>query len=420
MNNRYFGNIHDFYKYALLRLLVGLLPLGEKPKEELFDALGVCWMLTRDDDPEKSGVGQDGDNFGSEAIDKNLHSKFREWREQGELRKKGVGLLHSSGLLRNAKFFIDEMGREKYFEDMRGKFKDDKRDLIFFDPDYGLALGARDWGPGFLPASEVDKCYESGFSVMFYHSQYGAQPDSGRLIRGELRRAFGGILPPVYAIGGGKKAAGLAGSHAAAGDISPMFFLMPQSGKRDDTRKFLSDFRAHMWRHEDGGDVFTIPGRIGMFVDYDNVSDMDKIRCVRREAVDKIGWRDELSDQSGIFWNGNTFRQHKVAGEKWRAKEPKGLPGLPVVNTGGQSQSADAEISARIRACVENGEVDAVVLYTSDKDHKLDAAVAKKHGVRFLQVLNDPNANKKNYGRGRQLFVVKKNPSGDFKLEEVK
>ena len=418
MNNRYFGNIHDFYKYALLRLLVGLLPLGEKPKEELFDALGVCWMLTRDDDPEKSGVGQDGDNFGSEAIDKNLHSKFREWREQGELRKKGVGLLHSSGLLRNAKFFdtsIDEMGREKYFEEMRGKFKDDKRDLIFLDPDYGLALGARDWAPGFLPASEVAKCYESGFSVMFYHSQYGAQPDSGSLMRGELRRAFGGILPPVYAIGGGKKAAGLAGSHAAAGDISPMFFLMPQPGKRDDTRKFLSDFRAHMWRHEDGGNVFTIPGRIGMFVDYDNVSDMDKIRCVRRESVDKIGWRDELSDQSGIFWNGETFR-----GKQWRAEEPKELAGLPVVNTGSQSQSTDAEISARIRACVENGEVDAVVLYTSDKDHKLDVAVAGKHDVCFLQILNDPNINSKNYEWGQRLFVVEKNHSGGFKLEEVK
>ena len=416
MNNRYFGNIHDFYKYALLRLLVGFLPLGEE-REKLFDALGVCWMLTRDD-PEKSGVGQDAGNFGSVSVDKHLHGRFREWRGREELREEGVRLLHSSNLLRDAKFFdasIDEMGREKYFEKMRGKFKDGKRDLIFLDPDYGLALGARDWGPGFLPASEVAKCYEDGFSVMFYHSQYGAQPDSGRLIRGELRRAFGGILPPVYAIGGGKKAAGLAGSHAAAGDISPMFFLMPQSGKRDDTRKFLSDFRAHMWRHEDGGDVFTIPGRIGMFVDYDNVSDMDKIRCVRREAVDKIGWRDELSDQSGIFWNGNTFR-----GKQWRAEEPKELAGLPVVNTGSQSQSTDAEISARIRACVENGEVDAVVLYTSDKDHKLDTAIAEKHGVRFLQILNDPKANPKNYGRGQRLFYVKKISSGGFKLEEVK
>ena len=427
MNNRYFGNIHDFYKYALLRLLVGLLPLGGGQRD-LFKSLGVCWMLTADD-PSKSEIGHEflksAGKWGVKGIDQDLFSKLREWRERGELRAKGVNLLHPSGLLDGTRFFgapmpIEKVGREKYFEEMRKRFGSEKRDLVFLDPDYGLALGARDWGPGFLRASEVAECYQDGFSVMFYQSQYGSQPDPARLIRGELRRAFGGgILPPVYAIEADEKEAGLVGQHAEAGDISPMFFLLPQPGKREKVRQFLSDFRARMWRREGRGDVFKIPGRIGMFVDYDDDGcTMEKIRFVQRQIREDGGdgmirWSDKFAGESGIFWNGERFRQQKQSGKKWRGKEPERLEELPVVKTDATKEAVDTEISKRIRACVEHGEVDAVVLLGSDKDYKLDAVITGKHGVPFFQILRG-DENKKNFQHGQQLIVVDRDDCGNF------
>ena len=431
MNNRYFGNIHDFCKYGLLRLLVGLLPLGGEPKK-LFESLGVCWMLT-EDISNKQGVGheflENTGKWGMKRIDEELFSKLRGWRDQNKLRTEGVNLLSSSDLLCRAKFFdapIEGVRREKYFEEMREQFKD--RDLIFLDPDYGLALGARDWGPGFLPASEVVKCWQGGFSVMFYQSQYGSQPNSTNLIRHELRRAFGeilppgGIPPPVYAIEADMKEAGFAGRDEEAGKISPKFFLLPrQPGKREKVRNFLSDFRAQMWRREGKEPVFNIPGRVGVFIDYDGIRSMEKVRFVHQEIRDggMIDWRDEFADKSGLFWNGEDFRGREKSGKKLRAEKPQDLEGLPVVKVDVRGEAVDAEISKRIRECVEHGEVDAVVLYASDKDYKLDAVVAKKHNVHFFQILRGKE-NPDNFGHGRRLFVIKGDAPDNFRLEEIK
>ena len=323
MNNRYFGNIHDFYKYGLLRLLLGLSSVGGEGRA-LFKSLGICWMLTQDDpnkQDDKRVVGlkylANKGKWGVKEIDDPLFSKFGEWERQGKLRTEGVNLLRpDAGLFGETTFFsapfpVHIEKREKYFEQMREQFTKEKRDLIFLDPDYGLALGARDWSPGFLPASEIVKCYQDGFSILFYQSQHGSQPDSARLIRGELRRAFSGDLPPVYSIEADKNEAGLVSQHEDAGQISPMFFLLPHPDKRDNAREFLSHFRTHMWQREGKVPVFNIPGRIGMFVDYDDGRcSMKKVRDVHQAIrnAEIIGWRDNFAEESGIFWNGNTDR----------------------------------------------------------------------------------------------------------------
>ena len=399
MNNRYFGNIHDFCKYGLLRLLLGLSSVGGEGKT-LFKSLGICWMLTQDDPnkrDDKRDVGlkylANKGKWGVKEIDEPLFSKFDEWERQGKLRTEGVNLLRpDAGLFGETTFFsapfpvcIEE--REKYFEKMREQFKSEKRDFIFLDPDYGLALGARDWSPGFLPASEVVKCYQDGFSILFYQSQHGAQPDSARLIRGELRRAFSGKLPPVYSIEADKNEAGLVSQHEDAGQISPMFFLLPRPDKRDNVREFLSHFRTHMWQREGKNPVFNIPGRIGVFFDYDDHHcSMEKVRKVH-DAIKNgklIGWSDDLVMESGIFWNGARYRGKRKQNNKpiW-AKEPEAVEGLPVVKTDKAKEAVDAEISKRIRICVEHGEVDAVILFASDTDYKLDEVIAGKHNVLF-------------------------------------
>ena len=400
MNNRYFGNIHDFYKYGLLRLLLGLSSVGGEGKT-LFKSLGICWMLTQDDDPDKPNVGLEylanKGKWGVKEIDEPLFSKFDEWERQGKLRTEGVNMLRQgAGLLGETTFFpapfpVRIEKREEYFEQMREQFKNEKRDFIFLDPDYGLALGARDWSPGFLPASEIVKCYQDGFSILFYQSQHGYQPDSARLIRGELRRAFSGNLPPVYSIEADKNEAGLVSQHEDAGQISPMFFLLPcRIDKRDKAREFLSHFRTHIWRRKGKAPVFNIPGRIGMFVDYDDGRcSMKKVRDVHQAVRDgeTLGWHDNFAGGSGIFWNGNTDRGKGRDNKRKRvhAKKPEELDGLPVFKTSGEKESVDAEISKRIRMCVEHGEVDAIILLASDRDYKLDGVIAQKHNVPFYK-----------------------------------
>ena len=150
-----------------------------------------------------------------------------------------------------------------------------------------------------------------------------------------------------------------------------------------------------------------------MFVDYDGRSSMEKPRFVHQEILDgRIGWRDNFADGSGIFWNGDTYRGKRRGKPQW-AEEPAGLEGLPVVPTDATKEAVDIEISKRIRACVEHGEADAVVLLGSDKDYTLDVVIAQKHGVPFFQILRG-DENKKNFQHGQQLIVVDRDDCGNF------
>ena len=163
MKNQYFGDINDYRKYGLIRLLAG----GGKIE------VGVCWMLTPDDtrtdgkfteyldDPKKYRA------FDPELYDFLGHcvdSKQRNILEAVNSDKFPNTTFHNQILEDDA----DQ--RKQYFSVMRELFQD--VDLIFFDPDNGLEVKSKPFGKKdsskFLYWSEVVDSYEAGLSILLY------------------------------------------------------------------------------------------------------------------------------------------------------------------------------------------------------------------------------------------------------------
>ena len=164
MKNKYFGDINDYKKYGLLRLLGG--------QGELETA--VCWILTADDDttdghriqyleqPEKW-----------KGYDPTLFECLRELVIESRVR--AVSALEQSNILPNCQFYSEVMevnlaSRQRFFR----KFLDFARgaDLVFFDPDNGLETRSvpigRKNSSKYLYWSEVEATYSAGHSLLIY------------------------------------------------------------------------------------------------------------------------------------------------------------------------------------------------------------------------------------------------------------
>jgi hypothetical protein len=163
MKNQYFGDINDYRKYGLIRLLAD----GGKIKT------GICWMLTPDDtrtdgkfikyldEPEKY-----------KAFDPELYEFLGECIE---LKKRNVLDAVSSNKFPNTVFHNpiledDANRRKQYFSDINKLFQD--VDLIFFDPDNGLEVKSKPLGKKdsskFLYWREVVDSYNAGHSILLY------------------------------------------------------------------------------------------------------------------------------------------------------------------------------------------------------------------------------------------------------------
>lgn len=166
MKNQYVGDVGDFGKYSLLRIL------AEKGIK-----VGVNWYLTEDD----------GSNDG----------KFTDYLEKGKLRRycpivfdaladiayksdKSVKDIELSGIIPGAVFYSellrpvgipDERRKERrqWFQESMSKMSD--ADLIFMDPDNGLLESndatKRDAEKYVLP-DEVEQYYNAGHDVVYY------------------------------------------------------------------------------------------------------------------------------------------------------------------------------------------------------------------------------------------------------------
>jgi hypothetical protein len=164
MKNQYFGDINDYHKYGLLRILIAQGGLK----------IGVCWMLTCDD------AGNDGGNttyLNKCALQRHDPDLF------GTLARllsvpgnRNIKCVEKLGILPGALFFPDHLSdnrteRNAYFEKMLQQFA--KVDLIFFDPDNGLEVKSKRYGSKgsskYLYWPEVKKAYtEAGHSVLIY------------------------------------------------------------------------------------------------------------------------------------------------------------------------------------------------------------------------------------------------------------
>jgi hypothetical protein len=164
MKNQYFGDINDYRKYGLLRILM----------DETGLKTAICWMLTPDDG------GTDG-RFTDYLL------KGGQWRRydpelfdalRRAVVRRGVRSVRSaerSGILAGASFHSgivprDCRARAAYFK--RLALKTQSHDLIFFDPDNGMEVASAP--PGSMPApkylywSEVRDVYEKGRSLLVY------------------------------------------------------------------------------------------------------------------------------------------------------------------------------------------------------------------------------------------------------------
>ena len=162
MKEQYVGDINDYQKYALLRLL------GRSGLK-----LGVCWMLTPND--ERSDGNKLGylDQTNQERHDPKLFALLRRVRDEPDARR--LILIEGSEVLPGAVFVNTTVpeplfDRQLWFRQASAALTD--ADLIFFDPDNGIEVGSVGKGrrnsSKYVYRDELAATYRGGHSLLVY------------------------------------------------------------------------------------------------------------------------------------------------------------------------------------------------------------------------------------------------------------
>jgi len=164
MKNQYVGDVNDYRKYGLLRILAG--------EGELRGV--VCWALTesdgRSDGSRTTYLNCPADWMG---YDPELFAFLRHAVVQRRVRS--VKIVERGGVLPNFSFFgerVPQSGedRDVYFDRCLEFAKG--ADIIFLDPDNGLSVKSTPRGsrgsPKYVYPSEVLLAYSRGHSILIY------------------------------------------------------------------------------------------------------------------------------------------------------------------------------------------------------------------------------------------------------------
>lgn len=166
VKDQYFGDVNDFRKYGLLRLL----SVDNRLR------LGICWMLT------KSDGGTDGrflNYLNKPEKYRDCDPELFEWLRQVIVTEndRRTARIEASPLLGSSQFKSDILTdnkeqREDYFSDCHTIFAKAKCDLIFFDPDNGLETRSTKRGYKnsckYIYWDELCSIFEAGHSVLVY------------------------------------------------------------------------------------------------------------------------------------------------------------------------------------------------------------------------------------------------------------
>ena len=164
MKNQYVGDINDYRKYALLRILAGPGDIR----------IGLCWMLTPNDgrpDGRKTEYLDNPSRYRS--YDPNLFDLLHSVIAAPD--KRHLALIEASGIVPGARYFDDiipddKEGRSVFFRAALAKLA--QCDLIFFDPDNGLDVPSKKKGQRnsskFVFRDEVTTVLNGGKSVLIY------------------------------------------------------------------------------------------------------------------------------------------------------------------------------------------------------------------------------------------------------------
>lgn len=213
MKNQYFGDVNDYRKYGLLRLLAGGGTLR----------IGVCWMLTPDDNSSDGGANklrylQTRHVHRWRQFDKPLYDDIRHliWdTTKDDVKKTARSVAHFDGRFVPQSVTWDTVlddcptTRQDYFITMFTEFRNRAVELVFFDPDNGLAgnVGHRSIRKGatgsckHLFCDEVQNCVGHGFSALIYQHfrQHSSLSDRFTLVKYVIHemQAIAGIAPLV-------------------------------------------------------------------------------------------------------------------------------------------------------------------------------------------------------------------------------
>jgi hypothetical protein len=164
VKDQYYGDINDYRKYGLLRVLTGRGGPG----------LAVCWMLTPDDrgtDGRFTGYLEERERW--RHHDPSLFDRLTDCVVRSGMRR--VSCAETSGILPDAVFWArvltDDGGeREDYFRGFKSAALGCQ--LVFFDPDNGIEVRSVPYGrknsARYLYWRELIDTYRCGHSVLVY------------------------------------------------------------------------------------------------------------------------------------------------------------------------------------------------------------------------------------------------------------
>lgn len=164
MKNQYFGDINDYRKYSLLRLLIEATGLR----------LGVCWLLTADDnrpDGEFRNYLYEPDRWRNH--DPDLYASLQRLRDPSVNRS--VHHVPAWDLLPGSRYYEALLedplpARRAYFREAWDALAGCP--LLFFDPDNGLEVPSVPRGrrnsAKYLYWTEVEQGYNRGHSLVIY------------------------------------------------------------------------------------------------------------------------------------------------------------------------------------------------------------------------------------------------------------
>ncbi len=165
MKNQWFGDIHDFRKYGLLRFL---------GNTKQFRRIMVAWMLTPSLSNDPCGKYRSFVNHPGQwkDCDEALFEKLREFNS-GEKERK-VKDAFDLGILSRQAFSSFGDDDEQYLSDRREdyfrKMKECDCDLIFLDADNGLEVASmtEKKKPQYIRYEDAGSLYAAGKSVLIY------------------------------------------------------------------------------------------------------------------------------------------------------------------------------------------------------------------------------------------------------------
>lgn len=165
MKNQWFGDIHDFRKYGLLRFLNGT---------RQFHHIMVAWMLTPPQSNDPCGKYRSFVNHSGQGkeCDDDLFEKLKKFNSGDKERK--VKNAFDLDILSRQAFSSFGDDDERYLSDHREdyfrKMKESDCDLVFLDADNGLEVASmtEKKKSQYILYEEVESLYASEKSVLIY------------------------------------------------------------------------------------------------------------------------------------------------------------------------------------------------------------------------------------------------------------